>query len=199
MPNGNIGTSLKIFMTLIRACRLPPQVIKKLGLSFPSGRSKHRYGNVCYDYKTNTAGNVSLCNNQTNIVDENNIEENFKTDIKENKDEVIEENEDNQLEESDSDDLEDWERHEALHDDVDCQGRTKERLFENKIELKWEKGGSGLVFYTDAAYWDRLNGDFDEQTADDWDVDMGIYEKGGNVWEILGICQYSNCLLPYIC
>ena len=38
------------------------------------------------------------------------------------------------------------------------QGRTKERLYENELEVKWEKGGSGLVFYTDAAYWDELEG-----------------------------------------
>lgn len=33
------------------------------------------------------------------------------------------------------------------------QERTAERLFEEEIELKWEKGGSGLVFYTDAQFW----------------------------------------------
>lgn len=74
-------------------------------------------------------------------------------------------------------DAEEWDRHEALYDDVDTQvlkfiswsqelsadcftfqGRSKERLYEEEIELKWEKGGSGLVFYTDAAYWDQLEG-----------------------------------------
>ncbi|KAK6326004.1 hypothetical protein J4Q44_G00016480 [Coregonus suidteri] len=43
------------------------------------------------------------------------------------------------------------------------------------IELKGEKGGSGLVFYTDAQYWQEEEGDFDEQTADVWDVDMSVY------------------------
>ena len=52
------------------------------------------------------------------------------------------------LEESCRDDGEEWERHEAFHDDVTSQERSKERLFEEEIELKWEKGGSGLVFYT---------------------------------------------------
>ena len=61
MPNGNIGTSLKTFMNLIRTCQLPPHVIKKLGLTFPSGRSKHLYGNVCFDYDKNDKGNISLC------------------------------------------------------------------------------------------------------------------------------------------
>ncbi|XP_036359763.1 G patch domain-containing protein 3 isoform X3 [Octopus sinensis] len=81
--------------------------------------------------------------------------------------------------EEDADYCEEWERHEALHDDPSGQERNKERLFEDDIELKWEKGGSGLVFYTDAQYWQQEEGDFDEQTADDWDVDMrGYYEPG---------------------
>lgn len=75
------------------------------------------------------------------------------------------------------DDAEEWDRHESLHNDVTSQERTKERLFEEEIELKWEKGGSGLVFYTDAAFWKQQEAaDFDEETADDWDVDMEIYD-----------------------
>lgn len=38
------------------------------------------------------------------------------------------------------------------------QERTSERLFEEEIELKWEKGGSGLVFYTDAQFWQEEEG-----------------------------------------
>ncbi len=38
------------------------------------------------------------------------------------------------------------------------QGRTKERLFEEELEVVWEKGGSGLVFYTDASHWDQQDG-----------------------------------------
>lgn len=58
----------------------------------------------------------------------------------------------------DDDCCEEWERHEALHDDVTSQERSKERLYEEEIELKWEKGGSGLVFYTDAQYWQEEEG-----------------------------------------
>lgn len=58
----------------------------------------------------------------------------------------------------DDDCCEEWERHEALHEDVTSQDRTKERLFEEEIELKWEKGGPGLVFYTDAQYWQEEEG-----------------------------------------
>ena len=38
------------------------------------------------------------------------------------------------------------------------QGRTKERLYEEEMEVVWEKGGSGLVFYTDASHWHNLEG-----------------------------------------
>ena len=34
--------------------------------------------------------------------------------------------------------------------DLDQQPGTKEKPFEEEIELVWEKGGSGLNFYTDA-------------------------------------------------
>lgn len=209
MPNGNVGTSLNVFLDLIRTCQLPPHIIKKLGLSFPIGRSKHRYGNVPFSYGTDNEGNVSLCADITygsNKTKPNEIlprpekedhtygpsqgrnkdysDCNLETNSNPQDVELSKEFDSDcadEAEDSDSEPEEDWERHEALHDDVDCQARTKERLYENKIELKWEKGGSGLVFYTDAAYWDSLNGDFDEQTADDWNIDMGLYEKGGKI------------------
>ena len=41
--------------------------------------------------------------------------------------------------------------------------------------MVWEKGGSGLNFYTDAQFWKEREGDFDEKTSDDWDVDMNVY------------------------
>ncbi|XP_038057948.1 G patch domain-containing protein 3-like [Patiria miniata] len=75
----------------------------------------------------------------------------------------------------DDDSGEEWDRHEALHNDVTNQERTTERLFESEMEVTWDKGSSGLVFYTDAAFWDKQDGDFDEKTADDWDVDMSGY------------------------
>ena len=224
MPNGNVGTTLTSFMGLIRSCQLPPHIIKKLGLKFPSGRSKRCYGNVKFDYADSTnkegcfsrekgklremsdskeASNqcISLIPllkdseeiiNQSQLNDSNHAKNCYKQSnvtraINKSSSTIVADehcalSSDNEpSSDIDSEPEEDWERHEALHDDVDSQGRTKERLFENKIELKWEKGGSGLVFYTDAAYWDSLSGDFDEQTADDWDIDMGIYEKEGSV------------------
>lgn len=50
MPNGNVGTPTSVFMEAIRQCRLPPAVIKKLGLKFPKTRVKNKYGNVPFDY-----------------------------------------------------------------------------------------------------------------------------------------------------
>jgi len=44
-------------------------------------------------------------------------------------------------ENEDADRCEEWERHEALHEDVTSQERLKERLYEEEIELTWEKGG----------------------------------------------------------
>lgn len=52
MPQGNVGTPLSTFMSLIRSCKLPSHVIKKLQLEFPKSRSKKRYGAVSLDYGT---------------------------------------------------------------------------------------------------------------------------------------------------
>lgn len=42
-----------------------------------------------------------------------------------------------------------------------------------------KSGGPGIVWYTDALFWDQQRGSFDERTSDDWDVDMeGYYEPG---------------------
>lgn len=45
-----MGTPLSTFMTLIRNCKLPGRVIKKLRLEFPKSRSSKRYGAVKFDY-----------------------------------------------------------------------------------------------------------------------------------------------------
>ncbi|CAL1532300.1 unnamed protein product [Lymnaea stagnalis] len=80
---------------------------------------------------------------------------------------------------SDSD-AEEWDRHEASEDDPSNQERNKERLYEEDIEQPWEKGGAGVNFYTDAIYWQQQEGDFDEQTTDDLDVDFSAYEEPGS-------------------
>ncbi|XP_021539270.1 G patch domain-containing protein 3 [Neomonachus schauinslandi] len=178
MPNGNVGTPLRVFLELIRACRLPPRIITQLQLQFPKTGSSRRYGNVPFKYED------SETVEQEDLVYTAEGEEipqgTCLADIAASSyGEPEEEGEKEEEEESHSDDDDDrgeeWERHEALHEDVTRQERTTERLFEEEIELKWEKGGSGLVFYTDAQFWQEEEGDFDEQTADDWDVDMSVY------------------------
>ncbi|NXQ52161.1 GPTC3 protein, partial [Anthoscopus minutus] len=183
MPFGNVGTPLSVFLELIRACRLPPRVIKKLQLDFPKTGSSRRYGNVPFKYQ-----------NTETVAEEERVYTAAGDEIMEGEEpmavtqpawpEEDEERQEKEEEESSSDDdndtCEEWQRHEALHEDVTQQERARERLFEEEIELKWEKGGSGLVFYTDAQFWQEQDGDFDEQTADDWDVDMSIYyDKDG--------------------
>ncbi|XP_072317111.1 G patch domain-containing protein 3 [Eucyclogobius newberryi] len=202
MPNGNVGTPVTVFLQLIQSCRLPPRLIKKLGLVFPKTSSNRRYGNVPFQYRntcTLPAGEETVFtaagheisgpgkftpllfgrikpndNSQTEHIEDPETKEEGEGEGEGEGEE--EDDEDLQSDADDDDDFcEEWERHEALHEDVTSQERTKERLFEEEIELKWEKGGSGLVFYTDAQYWQEEEGDFDEQTADDWDVDMSVY------------------------
>ncbi|XP_019742002.1 G patch domain-containing protein 3 [Hippocampus comes] len=196
MQNGNVGTSVKVFLQLIQSCRLPPRLIRKLGLKFPKTGSNRRYGNVPFQYLDTctlpateetvlTAAGHEISGPGTlaaRTSARRNLDDCCKT--TENDEPQIDEEEDMQSNEDDDDDCcEEWERHEALHEDVTSQERSKERLFEEEIELKWEKGGSGLVFYTDAQYWQEEEGDFDEQTADDWDVDMSVYydKDGGDM------------------
>ena len=204
MPNGNVGTPLLVFMELIRTCKLPPHVIKKLDLNFFVGKSKKKYSNVPLDYKSlekdhtkATRGRKRKLVQVSSAVScmqggsqENNLLSSACSvetqELNQMSEQCISENgsdceEIDKIEANDDgSDAEEWDRHEALHNDVTSQERTKERLFEEDIELKWEKGGSGLVFYTDAAFWkEQEEPTFDEETADDWDVDMEIYENPG--------------------
>ncbi|XP_068935038.1 G patch domain-containing protein 3 [Petaurus breviceps papuanus] len=175
MPNGNVGTPMHIFLELIRACRLPPRIITQLQLQFPKMGSSRRYGNVPFEYEdTETVQQEELVYTAQGEEIPETPQGAFPTVITAGTQGGPEEEEESHSDD-DNDTCEEWERHEALHEDVTGQERTAERLFEEEIELKWEKGGSGLVFYTDAQYWQEEEGDFDEQTADDWDVDMSIY------------------------
>jgi hypothetical protein len=73
-------------------------------------------------------------------------------------------------------DAEDWERHEALH-----PVEHEEYKYEEEVDKKWEKGGSGLglylsyitindikVFYTDALYWEEGTRDEEDEVEDLW-------------------------------
>ncbi|XP_069935124.1 G patch domain-containing protein 3 [Oryctolagus cuniculus] len=181
MPNGNVGTPLRVFLELIRACRLPPRIITQLQLQFPKTGSSRRYGNVPFKYEdSETVEREEL----VYTAEGEEIPQGASLEVPASpcggpEEEGEEQEEEEPHSEDDDDRGEEWERHEALHEDVTRQERTTERLFEEEIELKWEKGGSGLVFYTDAQFWQEEEGDFDEQTADDWDVDMSIYYDRG--------------------
>ncbi|XP_072465583.1 G patch domain-containing protein 3 isoform X1 [Notamacropus eugenii] len=180
MPNGNVGTPMRIFLELIRACRLPPRIITQLQLQFPKTGSSRRYGNVPFEYEdTETVEQEELVYTAKGEEIPETPQGACPTPITAGTQGWPEEEEETHSDD-DNDTCEEWERHEALHEDVTGQERTAERLFEEEIELKWEKGGSGLVFYTDAQYWQEEEGDFDEQTADDWDVDMSIYYDQGS-------------------
>uniref|UniRef100_A0A2D4L2D5 G-patch domain-containing protein n=1 Tax=Micrurus paraensis TaxID=1970185 RepID=A0A2D4L2D5_9SAUR len=189
MPYGNVGTPLRVFLELIRTCRMPSRVIKKLQLQFPKSGSSRRYGNVPFSYEgtdiiieeervyTATGEEVTEGDHLPSV---ELVNQDDDTEERDHEDPEKKETDDFELDCEDDDRCEEWERHEALHEDVTSQERTKERLYEEEIELKWEKGGSGLVFYTDAQFWQEEGADFDEQTADDWDVDMSIYyDKDG--------------------
>ncbi|XP_058712302.1 G patch domain-containing protein 3 isoform X2 [Poecile atricapillus] len=186
MPFGNVGTPLGVFLELIRACRLPPRVITKLQLRFPRAASARRYGNVPFQYPgTHTVpGEGGVYTAAGDEITEGEEPVGLTQPARPEDDEEGQQKEEEEESSSgdDNDTCEEWQRHEALHEDVTQQERARERLFEEEIELKWEKGGSGLVFYTDAQFWQEQDGDFDEQTADDWDVDMSVYydKEGGD-------------------
>lgn len=180
MPQGNVGTPTEFFLKAIKECRLPPKVIAKLKLEFPMIRRRRKYGSVPFDYDlSNASTSTSSKSASTPFLHRAKFESKNKTGPE------MEKAKDGSGSDDDDDTCEEWERHEALHNDVAArrvdptdvsqQPGTKERLFEEEMEVVWEKGGSGLVFYTDAQVWKEKEGDFDEQTTDDWDVDMSIY------------------------
>ncbi|XP_057370301.1 G patch domain-containing protein 3-like [Daphnia carinata] len=179
MPRGNVGTSTKHFLNLINSCRLPSNLIGKLGLNFPKTKTR-RYGNVPFNYENHTCEKIELpVSSLTNSTNSNNKIKIFPHEPNSYSAKKCT----NKGDTMDDDDVEqEWDRHEALHDDVTEQERNKERLYEEEMEVVWEKGGPGIVWYTDAQRWQEAEGDFDEQTADDWDVDYSVYfeENGGD-------------------
>ena len=175
MPNGNVGTPTKHFLDLIQKCKLPPKIIKRLGLTFPKTRSRRVYGSVDFNYGgpvVHTSDEEETVNSASGkeIEAEGDRSEPivFEEEVNEEKTEEVDS-------EEDDDGCEDWERHESLNDDPANIERNKERLYEEEMEVTWEKGGPGIVWYTDASFWKEKEGDFDEQTSDDWDIDTSIY------------------------
>ena len=52
MPQGNVGTASSYFLKQIQLCKLPPSIIRKLGIVFPKTRAKKQYSEVNFDYDT---------------------------------------------------------------------------------------------------------------------------------------------------
>ncbi len=193
MPKGNVGTPTGFFLDAIRQCRLPAGIIGKLKLQFPRARRRRKYGTVEYDYEEEEEGRRKRRRGRSRKKEEGDFLERGVHDVRNSAGPSVEVAKDESGSEDDDDTCEEWERHEALHDDVQArragnlgddvsqQPGTKERLFEEEMEVTWDKGSSGLVFYTDAQVWKELEGDFDERTTDDWDVDMSVYydDDGG--------------------
>ncbi|VIO94199.1 Uncharacterized protein BM_BM4866 [Brugia malayi] len=171
MPFGNVGTPTSFFLEQIRLCKLPPMVLRKLGIQTKKRRGK--YAAVCFKYSGSEEATVIDCEEEKISSSYSNLNLCTPEEIADNKfrlrnvDDI----------EYDGDSYEEWERHEILHDDVTEQERIKPRKYEIEQEVTWEKGGPGLVWYTDTFFWKKLEDgtDNDWKWADDWDVDYSIY------------------------
>ncbi|XP_068244735.1 G patch domain-containing protein 3-like [Palaemon carinicauda] len=187
MPQGNVGTPTLHFKELIRACQLPGNIIGKLGLKFPHKKGKKKFGQVPFDYGTSVyPGNVDVKEKSVVFTAAGDLipasvdfSQRTARSTQPKKLKLSKPRLELEKEVEDGAEVEEWERFQTFHEDVTSQDRIKERLYEKEIELVWEKGGPGLVFYTDAQYWREQEGDFDEQTTDEWDVDMSIYYDKG--------------------
>ncbi|VDM49790.1 unnamed protein product [Toxocara canis] len=187
MPRGNVGTPSEHFLEQIRLCKLPPTVVGKLGI-----QSRHRlrkFGAVHLEYDSTKPSSSSSCTGarasrlhqgsgiKTQLYDEGIEDDRTRNLSSEEKAVARQEPDNDDGEDDDKDECEEWERHEAIYDDVTEQERTKPKKYEEEIEVTWEKGGPGLVWYTDTFYWNQIEqgDDCDWKWADDWDVDYSIY------------------------
>lgn len=156
MPQGNVGTSTNFFLKAIRECRLPPKVISKLRLEFPVLRRNRKYGSVPFHYEVKTrsyegAERLPECDDtkmrsglRHQLLHPCNVEKLNRSGPQ------LEKVKSDSDADDDDDTCEEWERHESLHNDVAArrvdptdisqQPGTKERLFEEEMEVVWEKG-----------------------------------------------------------
>lgn len=177
MPNGNIGTPSQYFLEQIRQCRLPASVIAKLGIE--PQKQKKKFGEVPFEYEKIDPNPSFILKSETKFktIGEVKNEDGDPTEkVRKYQNSV----DNDEGKDDDDDQCEEWERHEALHDDVTEQDRAKPRKYEEEMEVTWEKGGPGLVWYTDKNYWDETEKgtDCDWAWADDWDVDYSVYYEG---------------------
>lgn len=57
-------------------------------------------------------------------------------------------------------------------------------LYEEKVEKPWDKGGSGLVTYTDAVHWDSLKGVSKRHDRKGIDTCHKQIESGHKFWAV---------------
>ena len=198
-PLGNVGTPTSFFLQAINECRLSPKVIAKLGLDFQQSKrtfsqvapppnvtdgGSKKHNRVLLDRVRQSSSKLKTSSHKkAKVSGSNDITE----DSSEEKLGDKQENSNSDLEYEE----EEWDRHRALHNDVSArrvvdniedlndQPGTKERLFEEKMEVTWDKGSSGLVFYTDAQFWREAEAQEEAEDADDWDVDTSEYFQEG--------------------
>ncbi|CAH8457050.1 unnamed protein product [Schistosoma rodhaini] len=186
MPRGNVGTHTQHFFSLIKDCKLESSIISKLNLDFSTQAKIRKYGAVPFTYESSSSGDENVHSSESNNVDFeygvvcNSYIPNRRRVPSSNVLELVSD----PVNVEDEDDIpEEWDRFEALHDDpynLD-KGNKAQLKYESKIELVWEKGGSGLVFHTDQRTWEKLDPlrkeeIFDEPSSFDWDIDMQPYE-----------------------
>ena len=127
MPNGNVGTPTKYFHQLIKECKLPCSVIKSLGITFPRYSKQKEYSRVEIDYdyyfkKGKIKNFRSFVKNRSTSVKDFEVKNNG------NRMNIADKSAENyNTDKNEEDDAEDWERYEALYDDIDNQARPKEK------------------------------------------------------------------------
>jgi len=160
-PRGNVGTPMRSVLEAVRRCLVPPSVLRKMGFELGSYRPARRYAAVPYPYSHTTSATTTTSTSRPPTIPTQEgpyaaaaARDFDAVDLSavQNVDRTKSNEEARELPSDDDLDAEDWERYEALHD----EDEHDEPLFEERIELQWEKGGSGLVFWTDACFWHSL-------------------------------------------
>ncbi len=130
-------------------CVFPSSLLKKLGVAGLRRRKYRRYGNVHYNYSDADRTTHGDVHNDVYYYDYSGLKPTMEESERQKGEDEGEEEDDSAAEE--------WERHEAsvLREEGHLDGSSAfdERAgpggaFEREIELVWEKGGSGLVFWT---------------------------------------------------
>mmetsp|Transcript_9179 Transcript_9179/g.28421 ORF Transcript_9179/g.28421 Transcript_9179/m.28421 type:complete len:494 (-) Transcript_9179:83-1564(-) len=163
LSQGNVGTSWRRCLEAVERCELPAVVLARLGIS--DRLPLPRYGAVPPPASL-TRGAVTV---RTLLTDASRLRHRIR--YRSSKPTKEEENEKEmegwptkeQQHQTDVElvsDAERWDRENVLEPRY-----YEERRFEKPLEVVWEKGGSGLVFYTDECFWSELEAD--ERDADE--------------------------------